>query len=240
MKRCALACFDVETTGVGQTDDIVQFSCVLMVPSWVKPQVFTSLANPCRPIPKEAFEVHGIADDDVQSWPSPKAVVEEWKAWLYEAVEDFPVVFAGHNTRFDQRMVRRYDPFFWPRHSIDTLTVFRRDDPLAVNHKLETLAQSYLPGREFQFHDATADCWVVYEFLERVCQEDGKSLLTLAGYSRTPMTIEVMPFGKHKGRQITSLDPGYLRYLSAQPEMDQDVLHTAKTVLRTMGVLLSE
>ncbi len=64
-----LVCVDTETTGRDfGVDRIVEIACVV----WQNGDVVARhdwLCNPGMPIPKEAFDVHGISDDDVKDKP---------------------------------------------------------------------------------------------------------------------------------------------------------------------------
>lgn len=72
-----LISIDTETTGRDPlVDRIIEIACVV----WQSGRVIarhTWLCNPGRPIPKEAFEVHGIGDDDVRDKPGFAEIVPE-------------------------------------------------------------------------------------------------------------------------------------------------------------------
>src|SRR5690606_8740780 len=72
-----------------------EIACVVLLGGKiVEKQVW--LVNPGRPIPKEAFDVHGIGDDDVKDAPPFAALVPE----LAEAMKDrVPVAY---NAEFDR------------------------------------------------------------------------------------------------------------------------------------------
>jgi DNA polymerase-3 subunit epsilon len=77
-----LAAIDVETTG---TDPAVDRVIELAVVVWQREGVIERhrwLVNPGRPIPKEAFDVHGISDEAVQGQPPFAAVCGEILAAL--------------------------------------------------------------------------------------------------------------------------------------------------------------
>jgi DNA polymerase III subunit epsilon len=91
-----LVAIDTETTGRDPAvDRIVEVACV----TWRGGQVVERrhwLVNPGVPIPKEAFDVHGIGDDDVRDKPGFSAVAHEVLAALAGAV---PVAY---NAEFDR------------------------------------------------------------------------------------------------------------------------------------------
>ena len=94
-----LVAIDTETTGRDASHDrIVEIACVhfrngavVSAKHW--------LVNPGIPIPKEAFDVHGISDDDVRDKPSFADVAAEIVAAFEGAV---PVAY---NAEFDRAFV---------------------------------------------------------------------------------------------------------------------------------------
>jgi DNA polymerase-3 subunit epsilon len=96
MDKVPLAAIDTETTGRDpETDRIVEIACVI----WRDGAVIARhgwLVNPERPIPQEAFEVHGIKDDDVREKPTFRVIVSE----LLEALQG--CVPVAYNAEFDR------------------------------------------------------------------------------------------------------------------------------------------
>ena len=65
---------DTETTGLDFNAEIVEISLIDAMSGDV---VFTSLVNPCDPIPAQAQAIHGISNDDVRSSTNFKLVWEQ-------------------------------------------------------------------------------------------------------------------------------------------------------------------
>lgn len=91
---------DVETTGFGQQDAIIEIAAVRLrhmaiVESW------SSLINPRRNIPYEASSVHGISDADVRTAPSFDDVLDEYLRRCADAVP------AAYQESFDRRFIQR-------------------------------------------------------------------------------------------------------------------------------------
>ncbi len=95
-----LVAIDTETTGRDpHLDRIVEIAAV----TWVRGQVVERkhwLVNPGCPIPREAFDVHGISDDDVRDKPPFEVIAEEVLAALTDKV---PVAY---NAAFDRDFLR--------------------------------------------------------------------------------------------------------------------------------------
>jgi len=90
---------DTETTGRDADDDrIVELACVF----WKDGKIVGErswLVNPQRPIPREAFDVHGIGDDQVRDQPDFAAVAPS----ILEALGD--CVPLAYNAEFDRRFL---------------------------------------------------------------------------------------------------------------------------------------
>lgn len=94
-----IVAIDTETTGRDPASDrVVEVACV----RWERGQITLRkswLVNPGRPIPKEAFDVHGISDDAVKDAPAFAAIVPE----LLEAMTG--AIPLAYNAEFDRKML---------------------------------------------------------------------------------------------------------------------------------------
>lgn len=91
-----MVAIDTETTGRDPgVDRIVEIACVV----WQNGSVVSSrhwLVDPGIPIPKEAFDVHGIGDDDVRGKPRFQEIIPE----LFESLRG--AVPVAYNASFDR------------------------------------------------------------------------------------------------------------------------------------------
>jgi DNA polymerase-3 subunit epsilon len=94
-----IVAIDTETTGRDpSTDRVVEVACV----RWERGEVVlrkTWLVNPGRPIPKEAFDVHGISDEAVADAPAFDAIVPELIEALHGAIP------LAYNAEFDRKQL---------------------------------------------------------------------------------------------------------------------------------------
>jgi DNA polymerase-3 subunit epsilon len=94
-----IVAIDTETTGRDPTTDrVVEVACV----RWEKGAITLRkswLVNPGRPIPKEAFDVHGISDDAVKDAPAFASILPE----LLEALAG--AVPLAYNAEFDRKQL---------------------------------------------------------------------------------------------------------------------------------------
>ena len=93
------AAIDTETTGRDPlVDRVVEVACVF----WRDGAIIDRkswLVNPGCPIPKEAFDIHGIGDDEVKDAPPFHAIVPE----LYACLEGY--VPMAYNAEYDRKIL---------------------------------------------------------------------------------------------------------------------------------------
>src|SRR4051812_17630273 len=134
---------DTETTGLdpSQGHRLIEIGCIELVNRFPTGRTFHKYVNPERDIPAEAFAVHGIGLDQLQSEPVFDKIADELVEFLGEA----PLV--AHNAQFDitflnaelERAERRPLP---RERLIDTLMLARRKHPGGSN-RLDDLCARY-------------------------------------------------------------------------------------------------
>lgn len=94
-----IVAIDTETTGRDpNTDRVVEVACV----RWERGEVVLRkswLVNPGRPIPKEAFDVHGISDEAVKDAPEFAGILPELLEALHGAIP------LAYNAEFDRKQL---------------------------------------------------------------------------------------------------------------------------------------
>jgi DNA polymerase-3 subunit epsilon len=99
LSELPIVAIDTETTGRDpSTDRVVEVACV----RWERGEVVLRkswLVNPGRPIPKEAFDVHGISDEAVKDAPTFDAILPE----LIEALSG--AIPLAYNAEFDRKQL---------------------------------------------------------------------------------------------------------------------------------------
>lgn len=151
----AYAVFDCETTGTDPgVDEIVSLAVVRLDADGAETTRYARLVRPSRPIPAESTAVHGIADKDVAGAPRFAEIAEELLGLLEGAV------FVAHNVGFDLPMVQHAFAGagidYRPGAVACTLEAFRLVEPLADNHRLQSICERRgipLEGA----HEATSD-----------------------------------------------------------------------------------
>jgi len=167
---------DFETTGFNPNDDqIIEIAAIRYV-NKEPADIFTTLINPERPIPKSASRVNGITDDMVQDAPVIESVISDLITFIGGDI------IVAHNAPFDLGFLHasccRADAVLENRY-IDTLTVSRKLFPDLKNHKLITVAEHVkFSGGGIEWHraafDAAACASIVFaaiEFMEEKARE---------------------------------------------------------------------
>jgi DNA polymerase III epsilon subunit-like protein len=129
---------------------------------------YTRLVKPTREIPAEATAVHGISAADVESAPSFSDIAPELRAQLGDAV------FVAHNVGFDLPMLQhafeRVGIAYEPDATACTLEAFRLLEPLADNHRLQSICERRGIALEGA-HEALSDVLATTELLRVVLAE---------------------------------------------------------------------
>jgi DNA polymerase III epsilon subunit family exonuclease len=164
------AVFDCETTGTDpEVDEIVSLAIVLLDQDGVETGRFSSLVRPSCPIPEDATSVHGIRDVDVADAPT----FDQFAGRLLELLEGH--VFVAHNASFDLAML--HGAFqaakleYRPAVVACTLDAFRVLEPLAADHRLETLCERHGVALD-DAHDATGDALAAAALVRVLLERD--------------------------------------------------------------------
>ncbi len=140
--------FDIETTGLKDSDKIIEFGAVKVDNGEVKEKLQT-LVNPETYTPIEVLMLTGINKDDLTRAPN----IQQVRKSIIDFIADLPLV--AHNAPFDISFVEReIEPI---RNKVyDTLQLSRILLPFIQNHKLGTLFSSFFDETP-NFHRALED-----------------------------------------------------------------------------------
>lgn len=222
-----LVVFDLETTGVNTaTDRIVDISLVTRLPdgglvNW------STLVNPCCPIPVGASEVHGITDEMVKDAPTFAELAGE----LLQRFKGADL--AGFNVvRFDLPLLQAEFARVGLElpmdgvHVVDAMTIFHARE----KRDLSSAVRLYLGRDHDGAHRAEADAVATLAIIEaqvvRYKLPEDVAALSVAGRNVDSIDVDgkfvwsgveaTLSFGKHKGKSLRSVaraDPGFLRWI---------------------------
>jgi exodeoxyribonuclease X len=174
---------------------------------------FVSRVNPERPIEQQAFEVHGISDDDVKDMPPLSTFASHF---------DGPIIMIAHNARFDKKMIK---DVIKVDLDVCTLALSRSMVTGTTNHQLATL-QKELGFPEQKSHSALGDVHTVRDLLLYLRDSKGLNLTEHMRLLRIPKIVHKMTFGKHKGRLVANLAPDYREWLLSLEDLDPNLRFT--------------
>lgn len=186
--------FDFETTGItAGVDRIVEIGAVKFVDG--EPQKpYSELVNPGMEIPKEAIDVHGISNEEVQDKPA----IRELLSPLADYCGNLPLV--AHNARFDfkfwEAAIKREGGRAPGGILLDTFALSKVLFPGMINYRLETLTKHFeFPNTVFHraYEDAEYCGRVFLKILETLDKgnqaSDVPALLALSGMKEMKLPI---------------------------------------------------
>jgi len=237
-----LAFFDLETTGVNVASDrIVEISILKAMPDGTE-DVKTLRINPGIPIPLESSLIHGIYDEDIRHERTFKQAGEELARFLddcdlagYNSNRfDIPVLM-------EEFLRAGIDFDIENRHFVDVQNIFHQ-----MEQRTLKAAYQFYCGKDIEnAHSAEADIKATYEVLKAQIEryenqnwEDKKGVVSKpvqnnieALHAFTNLNkpvdfaarmvynedgVEVINFGKHKGRPVEDVfqsEPSYYNWM---------------------------
>lgn len=222
---------DTETTGLNLREDtIVEIAIVrLLEDGTVSRDSFSSLVNPKRPIPPGASEVHHITDADVSGAPILEEIAPTVRAFVGLST------IIAHNAPFDRALC---EPVGLPNPWLCNLRLARHVWPRAPRHSIQALKEWLkldVDAGGLAAHRALADTLVTAAVFARARQiyseqHPGASDTDLLAYVNSPIVVELMPFGKHKGLPLREMPADYVRWaLQNISDLDPDLRQSLKS-----------
>ena len=162
--------FDTETTGLDPSDGhrVVEIGAVEISNLIPTGRVFHVYINPQRDMPEEAFRVHGLSSDFLNS----QKTFSEIAAQFIDFIEDSPLV--AHKAEFDVRfLIAEFSLLSHPplenARIIDTLAMARRLNP-GSPASLDALCQRFgIDSSRREKHGALLDAGLLAEVYAELC-----------------------------------------------------------------------
>jgi len=239
--------FDTETTGTQETDRIIQIGAMI-VHSKTQIEVYDALCSTDIPITIEAMEVHHITPDVIENQPPYLELEIAQKINALNTKENYLI---AHNISFDLAMLEK-EGFENHYTLIDTLRCAKHLLADSPSHRLQYLryalalykdegAEAHTYNIRIKAHDAIGDVLVMKLLLSKLVilakekfPENKNPMETLATLTQTPVLLKTFKFGKYKDREIEEIvkaDPGYIKWMRNNMELDEDLAFTFKRYL---------
>ena len=162
---------DTETTGFRQNDGdrIVEIGCIELVNHIATGNSYHQYINPERPMPGEAFNVHGLSDEFLYDFPIMAEVMDQFIEFIGE---ETPLII--HNAEFDigflnAELKRLEKPTIPITRSIDTVRMAKEKFPGAPA-SLDALCRRFsIDNTSRTLHGALLDAQLLSEvYLELI------------------------------------------------------------------------
>lgn len=167
---------DTETTGLTNSDRIVEISLLEMIDGVKTGRRFHQFLNPEINITKKAISIHNITNEKIENCPKFKEIAEKLISFIGDSV------IIAHNSKFDMRMLNNeLERSGWEKYSptrfIDTLEIARylypsqknTQDALCERFKIDNTTRT-----ETGIHSAiedTAHLYLIYQNLVSILKE---------------------------------------------------------------------
>ncbi|RLA79973.1 MAG: 3'-5' exonuclease [Epsilonproteobacteria bacterium] len=237
---------DTETTGVGETDRVIQLGYMVLGAKEI--EVHNEFYSSDVPIGFGAMEVHGITPEMIEGKPACQDGSSYKRLLELNTPDNYMII---HNAPFDLGMLQK-EGFNNQMKVIDTLRVAKHIFADEDAHRLQYFRykmdlykdeqkEADALGIEVKAHDAIGDVLVLKLFLSKlrvaVSQQfpDVNPVDKMVELTTMPIMIKTFRFGKHKGKSLEEVareDAGYLRWmLSSMDNLDEDMRYSLNAVL---------
>lgn len=223
---------DTESTGLGPTSRnpkaAPKQACEVALME-IDPDTFESLGemssilNPQTEIEPEAMAVHGITQEEAESYPTIERYIQDTLKGPLEG----EICLIGYRVGFDLPLLR---PFGNIVATFDLLPLAQLLVPDAENHKLQTMRDYFaLPGGDA--HRAMGDVHTTHQLLKVLVPQSGRSLQM---HCATPDQMYLrMPWGKHSGQALVTLPTHYKAWLLELNDLDANLRRSIEFFHRT-------
>ncbi|MHB8483657.1 MAG: putative quorum-sensing-regulated virulence factor [Nitrospiria bacterium] len=205
---------DTETTGLEQEDRLVQVAWYTEEGGYVN-----ELFKPPLPIKYSAMGVHHITNEELveKSAFSESDTIKK----LNELLRDHVIV--AHNAEFDVGMLRK-EGLIIDKY-VCTKKLARRFLSGVEDNSLQTLRYQLKldVGKDTVAHDAKGDVVALvalFNYIDNIAKEKFPNIEDREKEylkSADAQIMDIMPFGKHKGKKLSEVPLDYLQWLNDQP-----------------------
>ena len=224
---------DTETTGVLEEDRIIQLSYLVTDSDGNIEEVHNEFCQAPLPIKFDAMAIHHITPEELEG--KPECTQLKGFARLNELnTSDNLIVI--QSAEFDLGMLEK-EGFVSQMKLVDTFRIHRffyHEDPHGLQYNRYALGlykkeakQMQELGVQIAAHDALGDVIVLKNFYDYLLNDHEQD--KMIEMCSKPILMDLMPFGKHKGKRIEDVATSERRSLSYMLEtfdLDQDLRYS--------------
>ncbi len=223
--------YDTETTGVNVKNDVI---IELAAYDPENDASFDELIDPGIPIPSSATAIHNISDDMVKGKPNFAEIAQKFMDFCEGEV----VLIAHNNDQFDQPILssefKRHGLVLPDYKYIDSLKWARRYRPDLPRHSLQVLREIYgFPPNNA--HRALDDVVILHSVFQTMI--DDLHIEQVHELLQSSTFVQVMPFGKHKGKPLQLVPENYVKWLAGSGALDKNENKDLKASFEKIGLL---
>ncbi len=233
MSEHKIIILDTETTGVLEEDRIIQLSYLVTDAQGKIEEVHNELCQAPLPIKYDAMAIHHITPEELEGKPACTELSGFARLHELNTPENIIVI---QSAEFDLGMLEK-EGFVSRMRLIDTFRIHRffyHDDPHGLQYNRYALGlykkeaqQMRELGVQITAHDALGDVIVLKNFYDHLLQFHTEELMV--DMCSKPILMELMPFGKHKGKRIEEVavsERRSLAYMLETFDLDQDLRYS--------------
>jgi len=233
MSNHKIIILDTETTGVLEEDRIIQLSYLVTDANGKIEEVHNEFCSAPLPIKFDAMAIHHITPEALEGKPSCTQLAGFARLNELNTPDNIIII---QSAEFDLGMLAK-EGFTSVMKLVDTFRIHRyfyHEEPHGLQYNRYALglykkeaAQMEELGVQIAAHDALGDVIVLKNFYDYLLSEhDEAKMIEMCS---KPILMEIMPFGKHKGKRIEEVAVSERRSLSYMLEtfdLDQDLQYS--------------
>ncbi len=224
---------DTETTGVLEEDRIIQLSYLVTDAHGKIEEVHNEFCQAPLPIKFDAMAIHHITPETLTGKPTCRELAAFARLNELNTSQNIIVI---QSADFDLGMLQK-EGFVSKMRLIDTFRIHRyfyHDEPHGLQYNRYALGlykkeaeQMKELGVQIAAHDALGDVIVLKNFYDHLLRShDEEQMVEMCS---RPILMDLMPFGKHKGKRIEEVavsERRSLAYMLETFDLDQDLRYS--------------
>jgi len=224
---------DTETTGVLEEDRIIQLSYLVTDANGKIEEVHNEFCQAPLPIKFDAMAIHHITPEELEGKPTCTELTGFSRLHELNTPDNLIVI---QSAEFDLGMLAK-EGFVSQMQLVDTFRIHRffyHENPHGLQYNRyalglykEEAAQMAELGVQIAAHDALGDVIVLKNFYDYLLNDHEEA--KMIEMCSKPILMDLMPFGKHKGKRIEEVatsERRSLAYMLETFDLDQDLRYS--------------